>query len=171
MEETKLDKFIGKIFGAIEKATGFLQDESGKSKVFFRIMILQFFLGVFFTLRYFVFSSNSDEPNIIKIFNYLQGPLMIFLSLVLLFQRLKNFSDIDLKILKFSRKLYSEEITKLCFEPLIADWKNEYSEAVSQNRNWKAYCISVRYAYAFVSAMFQQSWLGRLIEFIQKPIK
>lgn len=93
-------------------------------------------------------------------------PLSLFV-----YARLALSSDIDLKILNFSQKFYSEETVKLCFEPIIADWKTEHSEAISQNLNWKAHWISIRYFYAFIAAMIQQSWIGRLIEFLQRLTK
>ncbi len=97
--------------------------------------------------------------------------LLVLVAFVQIQNKLKSITDLDLKILKFSQKFYSAETTKLCFEPIIADWKMEYSATVAQNLNWQARWVSVRYTYAFLSAMFQQSWIGSLLEFIQKIFK
>ena len=48
MEETRLDKFIGKVFNRVENATEFLCDETKKRKVFSRLMILQILTGLVF---------------------------------------------------------------------------------------------------------------------------
>jgi hypothetical protein len=49
--------------------------------------------------------------------------------------------------------LYSQKTVKETFEPIIADWRFEYFEALSQKRIWKARWICVRYTYSFVMAM------------------
>lgn len=112
----------------------------------------------------------NEDPGASEIQNIIISQIFCYLLVVSLFvyARLKLISNIDLKILKFSQKFYSEETAKLCFEPLIADWKKEHSESISQNENWNAIIISIRYSYAFLSAMFMQSKIGRLLQIIFK---
>lgn len=167
MEETRLDKFVGKVFNRVENATEFLRDETKKRKVFSRLMILQILIGLVFIFILFASPNDPKTPTILKIIRYLQIPATIILPIYFLY-KLKFVSDIDLKILKFSQKFYSEETRKLCFEPIIADWKKEYSESISQNKNWQARWISIRYVYAYLSAMMQQSRFGRLFELLRK---
>lgn len=49
--------------------------------------------------------------------------------------------------------LYSPKIVRETFEPIIADWRVEYFEALSQKRVWKARWINVRYTHSFLMAM------------------
>jgi len=49
--------------------------------------------------------------------------------------------------------LYSQKTVEEVFDPLIADWRFEYFEALDQKRRWKARWISVRYVYSLLMAM------------------
>ncbi len=69
------------------------------------------------------------------------------------------------------RFLYSSKTRKEIFEPIIADWQEEYFEALFKKEIWKARWINVRYIYAFLGAMWQKSPIGDLIEFIIKFAK
>lgn len=82
-----------------------------------------------------------------------QGDLFLSLS--------KNLSGIS----KFS---YSVKTQKEVFDPIIADWQEEYFEALFKKEIWKARWINVRYTYAFIVAMWQKSPIGDLIEFVRK---
>ena len=71
-------------------------------------------------------------------------------------------------------------ITKFCFsiknnkevfKPIIADWQDEYFEALFKKEIWKERWINVRYTYAFLAAMWQKSPIGDLIEFVSKLAK
>lgn len=75
------------------------------------------------------------------------------------------------KLFKISEFLYSTKTQREIFEPVIADWQEEYFEALSKEEVWKARWINVRYTYAFLGAMWQKSPFGDLIEFISKIAK
>jgi hypothetical protein len=75
------------------------------------------------------------------------------------------------KFLKISNFVFSPNIQKEIFELIVADWQEEYFEALSKKEIWKARWINVRYTYAFIVAMWQKSPIGDLIEFIQKFAK
>ena len=79
------------------------------------------------------------------------------------------FSSINL--LKISDLLFSPKTQKEIFEPIVADWQEEYFEALFKKEIWKARWINVRYTYAFLVAMWQKSPIGDLIEFISKLAK
>ena len=67
--------------------------------------------------------------------------------------------------------LYSDKIQKEVFDPIVADWQEEYFEALFKKEIWKAHWINIRYTYAFIIAMWQKSPVGDLIEFIRKIAK
>ncbi|HEY0047983.1 MAG TPA: hypothetical protein VGB68_01765 [Pyrinomonadaceae bacterium] len=75
------------------------------------------------------------------------------------------------KLLKITGFLYSPKTQREIFEPIAADWQEEYFEALSKKEVWKARWINVRYTYAFLGAMWQKSPFGDLIEFISKIAK
>ena len=77
-------------------------------------------------------------------------------------------SALWLKIVIF---LYSSKTVREVFEPIVADWQEEYFEALFKKEIWKARWINVRYTYAFLAAMWQKSPIGDLIEFISKFAK
>lgn len=56
-------------------------------------------------------------------------------------------------LLRIAQCLYSPDIIEKTFEPLIADWRMEYFEALGQGHNLKARCLSARYTYSFVVAI------------------
>ncbi len=66
---------------------------------------------------------------------------------------------------------YSQKIKKQVFEPIIADWQEEFFEALFKKEIWKARWINVRYTYAFLASMWQKSPIGDLIEFVRKFAK
>ena len=66
---------------------------------------------------------------------------------------------------------YSDKIQKEVFDPIVADWQEEYFEALFKKEIWKARWINVRYTYAFIITMWQKSPMGDLIEFIRKIAK
>ncbi len=71
----------------------------------------------------------------------------------------------------FSEFCFSKKNNKEVFTPLVADWQEEYFEALFKKENWKARWINVRYTYAFLTAMWQKSPIGDLIEFVVKIAK
>jgi hypothetical protein len=56
-------------------------------------------------------------------------------------------------LLRIAQYLYSPKTIEKTFEPLIADWRTEYLEALGRGHNLKARWISARYTYSFVMVM------------------
>ena len=77
----------------------------------------------------------------------------------------------DYKLLKVTEFLFSPKTQKEVFQPIAADWNEEYFEALFKQEIWKARWINVRYTYAFIVTMWQKSPIGDLIEFISKIAK
>lgn len=112
--------------------------------------------------------------------NSAMGVSLLFLSIINLFFSSRIIRSIDLMIWeiinmptfticsKVSNFIYSNKTQKDTFEPIVADWQEEYFEALFKNEIWKARWINVRYTYAFVVAMWQKSPIGDLIEFVRK---
>src|SRR5215213_3780493 len=75
------------------------------------------------------------------------------------------------KLLKLSIFLFSAKTQKEVFEPSIADWQEEYFEALFKKEIWKARWINMRYTYAFLAAMWQKSPVGDLVQFVIKIAK
>jgi hypothetical protein len=57
------------------------------------------------------------------------------------------------KLLTLVEFFYSRKTVEEVFKPIIADWRTEYFEAISQKRDVKAAWISTRYRYRFMLAM------------------
>jgi hypothetical protein len=66
---------------------------------------------------------------------------------------------------------YSRKTKEMVFEPLLADWQSELTDAKLRNQTWNAVQINIRYYLAFLSAMLQKSPLGDFAEFIGKNAK
>jgi hypothetical protein len=49
--------------------------------------------------------------------------------------------------------LYSPKTIEETFKPIVADWRTEYFEALTQGRTWKARWISIRYTCSFIVSM------------------
>jgi hypothetical protein len=58
---------------------------------------------------------------------------------------------------------FSKKTVLLTFQPLIADWREEFFEALDANRYCKARWVSLRYYWAFAKACF----LSKLAEFFK----
>lgn len=78
-----------------------------------------------------------------------------------LFSRFSNVTGF-----RFSAKTQTE-----VFQPIAADWQEEHFEALFKNEIWKARWINVRYAYAFLAAMWMKSPVCDVIEFVMKVAK
>ena len=74
-------------------------------------------------------------------------------------------------LLEVSKFVFPSKTQKDTFEPIVADWQEEYFEALHKKEIWKARWIDVRYTYAFLLAMWQKSPIGDLIEYISKLAK
>lgn len=95
--------------------------------------------------------------------------ISFLLKLSALKQKIKK--PIYLNALKISNFLFSFKNQKEVFEPIAADWQEEYFEALFKKEIRKARWINVRYTYAFLAAMIQKSLIGNLIEFVIKIAK
>jgi len=67
--------------------------------------------------------------------------------------------------------LYSHKTQKEVFEPLVAEWQYEYFEDLRNKRFRRAKMTNLRWTYHFLTAMWQKSPIGDLIEFISKFAK
>jgi hypothetical protein len=72
------------------------------------------------------------------------------------------------RLLKIASLIFGDKIKKDTFEPIVADWQEEYFEALFKKEIWKARWINVRYTYGFTMAMWQKSPLGDLLEYVRK---
>lgn len=86
-------------------------------------------------------------------------------------QLINNQGFTAYNILNLTNFLFSPKHNKDVFQPIVADWQEEYLEALFKKETWKARCINVRYTYAFLAAMWQKSPIGDLIEFVIKIAK
>lgn len=77
----------------------------------------------------------------------------------------------DLFWLKITEFIYANKSQKEIFLPIMADWQEEYFEALSKKEIWKARWVNVRYTYAFLAAMWMKSPIGDLIQFVIKIAK
>lgn len=55
--------------------------------------------------------------------------------------------------LSFVDFFYSSRTVETIFQPLVADWRNEYFEALMKQRKWKARWISIRYRYSLIQVI------------------
>ncbi len=55
-----------------------------------------------------------------------------------------------LRIVKF---FFAPATVEFVFNPLVADWRDEYCAALNDKRPWKARWIGVRYRFSFLMAM------------------
>mgnify|MGYP003478740834 CR=1 FL=1 len=166
MEETKLDRAVAKLFDLTERISSAVLSK----RLGIRFVIIMFCFGVVNTVIQFWFWADKTLT-IESFYRSLSGPLLIAQSIILFYSILKSTPDLELKTLKFIQKFYSEETVKLCFVPLFADWKTEYSQSIKQGENWRARCISFRYFFAFISSIIQQSSIGRFIEILWRSLK
>lgn len=173
MEETKLDKYAARIFSLTERFSNNITKLSSATSVKLTIYLGLIQLSIGFIQLVLLFSSYQEllHSKLILGMKLLGSFSAIFLGTLFLRIILKRISDLDLKILQFTKKFYSEEIIKLCFEPMIADWKTEYTEAAKQSSKISTYKINLRYIYAFLCVIIQQSWIGKAFEIIRNLIK
>ncbi len=159
MQETKIDRIINMSINTGEKTVRwigrtFFGFVSYSIILTFNVSKFLYNIWIYFHTGEIFFSSVLVDFSMSALFAYS------------LYKKFEDIDDIEFKILKFCQKLYSEETRKLCFEPLIADWKKERSEAFLQAGRWKADGVTVRYVLAFFAAMIRQSSLGRFLETI-----
>lgn len=66
------------------------------------------------------------------------------------------------RLLKVTDFLCSPKTMRLTVNPLVADWRTEYFDALKEGREWKARWISARYYCAFGKALALDKVLGLL---------
>ena len=67
--------------------------------------------------------------------------------------------------------LYSKENFESVFKPIVGDWREEAYDAIKFRALWKIRWLHVRYTFIFLTAMWQKSPFGDLIEFVVKIAK
>jgi len=74
-------------------------------------------------------------------------------------------------ILKIADFLWSHKTLTLTFEPLVADWRHEYCEALQGGRRMKARWICIRYYWAFAKAFGLTKIVDAVKAFVRIPTK
>jgi hypothetical protein len=87
----------------------------------------------------------------------LQGLVMIVIPLIFIWEIPNIF--------------YSPKTKKMVFEPLLADWQEELTDAKLRGESWRALQINIRYSFAYLAVMIQKSPLGDLFDFFGKFAK
>jgi hypothetical protein len=72
------------------------------------------------------------------------------------------------RFLRISGFLFNSKTQKDTFELIVADWQEEYFEALKENKDANLLMINVRNTYGFIMAMWQKSPLGDLLEYVRK---
>lgn len=62
--------------------------------------------------------------------------------------------------LNFANFLYSKKTYKKIFEPIISDMREEYFEALQDNRKWKARYIKIIYSISFIQTMIAHAGIS-----------
>lgn len=73
------------------------------------------------------------------------------------------------RLLKLAEMFYSQKTYKGVFEPLLADWQNEYLEVLAAGRTRKCRLMRLQLAYYFASTVVEHacdSTLGRILRSI-----
>jgi hypothetical protein len=70
-------------------------------------------------------------------------------------------------LIEFASFLFSKRANQMIYLPLISDMREEYNEALFQNRTWKARWIHIRGIYSFFAAI----GLDRAFAFVSFFIK
>jgi len=97
-------------------------------------------------------------------------------ALAALWKKHRRVASLSLKrppgthLLSIVEFFYSPADVDGTFEPIIADWRKEYFEALKQSRKWKARWISARYIFRFGQAMGLSKTLGLMKE-VLKAVK
>lgn len=75
------------------------------------------------------------------------------------------------RLLKVADFFFSPDTVKLTFEPLVADWRQEYFDALNGYRFWKARWIYIRYYWYFAKAFGLSKILNLIKGLIGIPLK
>jgi len=120
------------------------------------------------------FAQNSGfEPRTEQIIYYSLFAFYVFWGINRLAEKFENniHSSPSSFLISISTFCFSSKNNEEMFKPIVADWQEEYFEALFKKEIWKARWINVRYTYAFLGAMWQKSPIGNLIEFVSKIAK
>jgi hypothetical protein len=144
--------------------------ENIKEKVnsFFKLYIFYMLLAVMGAITYILITL-SFHYSLVSVI--ILGVLIFVVSSFYIYEQIKNRKPIKPKrfiLLKISEIFYTGKTQKNTFEPIAADWQEEYFEALHKKEIWKAHWINIRYTYAFIMAMWQKSPLGDLLEYVRK---
>lgn len=63
---------------------------------------------------------------------------------------------------------YSQKVKNMVFDPIKSDWLEEANEAKLEENFLKLTFVHIRYSFAFVISLIQESPFGRLFEFVNK---
>lgn len=66
---------------------------------------------------------------------------------------------------------YSQKMKDMVFDPIKSDWQEEANEAKLEKNFIKLIFVHIRYSFAFVLALIQESPFGKLFEFVYKLAK
>ncbi len=145
------------------------------------LVIIFFFAGQFhFQSIKFILQNNQEMAEKYELFS----KSLIIIGLVIsichityeFFKVTKNEASLTTKSFFYNLSqiidfLFSKKNQEEVFYQIIADWQEEYFEALFKKEIWKARWINVRYTYAFIGVMRQKSPIGDLIEFVIKVAK
>lgn len=140
----------------------------------YRIFVIFLCLYSLYSFLKRLANHNSVWGNSWDIANLAFYSYLLWINLRVLFDSIAPTSKIVLsnyKIAKLTNFLYSTKTQREIFQPILADWEDEYFESLYKKEIWKARWINVRYTYAFLMAMWMKSPIGDLIEFIKKIAK
>jgi hypothetical protein len=156
----------------------------------FKIGLLILFLygvSVYFVVRFILNIHENLEPRGIESINKTKLFLVSCISsailpfslpilfvwgvLITLKNVFKESDSVNYRLLELTAFLYSTKTQKEVFEPCVADWNEEIYESLKKNKDASLFMINVRNTYAFLTAMWQKSPIGDLIEFVVKIAK
>ncbi|MCD9187928.1 MAG: hypothetical protein LUM44_16015 [Pyrinomonadaceae bacterium] len=86
-------------------------------------------------------------------------------------KKAKIYIPISSKALKITEFLYSTKNQIEVFTPIVADWEEEYFQALKLKKLFKARWINIRYTFYLLVTMWQKSPIGDLIQFVIKIAK
>ncbi len=148
-------------------------DEFRSSNSFFLFGFLNSFFVICFSIKQLIYIDRFIT-NFYLVFFLLGGILSFWGFGEIILRRLNNedyFLISSNNFLKIADFVFTQKTRKEVFEPIFADWQEEYFEALFKKEIGKARWVNVRYTYAFVAAMWMKSPIGDLIEFVIKIIK
>ena len=115
------------------------------------ILQLSWFIGIF--VAYFFVSVGIPNLRLSGFAVTVTVLLLVFLLIIIFGKNILSksvvFLPLSSKYLRTGKFLFSPKTQKEIFEPIVADWQEEYFEALFKKDIWKARWINVRYTNAF----------------------